>query len=203
MDRNLIAHRAGRYWSALAFAAVLLLSGCEQDTPWKLRDISGLMPDLQFTLVDSNGKQVDANRFRGKVVLLYFGYTHCPDVCPTTLAKLAKAVATLGADADRVRVLFVSVDPRRDVPARLGDYARYFGPQVVGVSGREKDLRALTKRYRVTYGLDKPDPEGNYEVAHSSAVFIFDAKGKVRLLATSQDSGDAIAADLQRMVAAS
>jgi len=196
------ASRPARYRAALVFAATLLLAGCGSDASWHLRDISGLMPDLQFTLTGSDGRHLDATRFRGKITLLYFGYTHCPDVCPTTLTKLAKAVASLGAQADRVRILFVSVDPERDTPAKLAAYSRYFGPQIVGLTGDNKELRALTKRYRVTYGLGKPDAEGNYEVTHSSAVFIFDAKGEVRLLATHQDKGDAIATDLQRLIGA-
>jgi len=194
-------HRSGRYRCALLLATALLLGACGSDTTWRLHDLSGLMPRLRFALTDGDGQTVRAGKFRGKVTLLYFGYTHCPDVCPTTLAKLAKAVATLGAGADRVRVLFVSVDPQRDRPATLRSYTGYFGPRFVGLTGGDKELRALTKRYRVTYGLGKPNADGDYEVTHSSAVFIFDAEGQVRLLATHQDTGDAIAADLQRLIA--
>jgi len=193
--------RSGRYCLVVIFATALLLGACTNDRPWHLHDLSGLMPPLQFTLTDGDGQTVHANKYRGKVILLYFGYTHCPDVCPTTLARLAKAVATLGTGASSVRVLFISVDPKRDRPATLRSYCRYFGPQFVGLSGTDKELRTLTKRYRVTYSTGTPNANGDYEVTHSSAVFIFDTKANIRLLATYQATGDAIAADLQRLLA--
>lgn len=193
----------GRPSLLFTLAAWLLLAACSSGGgPWQTRNITGLMPDLEFTLAAPGGDAVDAQRFRGKIVLLYFGYTNCPDVCPITLAKLGKAVAALGDDADRVRVVFVSVDPARDRP-RLASYARYFGSEVVGLTGSEDQLRALTKRYRVTYSLGKADEDGNYEVSHSSGVFIFDAAGKIRLLATDQDPVDAIAHDLRLLIASS
>jgi protein SCO1/2 len=188
--------------------AILLLAGllaaCSQNTtPWGLKDITGLMPSLDFTLTDaSNGATVHGKDFRGKVVLLYFGYTHCPDVCPTTLSLLGSAVAALGDDAAQVRVLFVSVDPERDTLAQLKTYAAAFGPQVVGLRGSESELKALTKRYRITYGYGKPDAHGNYEVSHSSAIYVFDRDGEIRLLAGPTDSAAVITADLERLLKA-
>lgn len=186
--------------------AVLVLAGllaaCSKDTaPWGLRNVSGLMPPLDFTLTDaSNDATVHGKDFHGKVVLLYFGYTHCPDVCPTTLALLGHAVAALGKEAAQVRVLFVSVDPARDTLAHLKTYAAAFGPQVVGLRGSEDELKALTKRYRVTFGYGKPDAHGNYEVSHSSAVYVFDRTGEVRLLADPSDNALVITTDLQRLL---
>ncbi len=158
------------------------------------------MPPLKFTLVDDTGEPVTAANFAGKVVLLYFGYTHCPDVCPTTLADLAQSLQRLGSSANRVRVLFVSVDPKRDTPSVLKNYASAFAPQVVGLTGDEDELQAITKRYRVAYRLGKPDAQGNYVVYHSSAVFIFDALGRVRLLAGYADGSRAIAHDLKQLL---
>ncbi len=158
------------------------------------------MPPLKFTLVDDAGEPVTAASFAGKVVLLYFGYTHCPDVCPTTLADLAQSLQQLGSSANRVRVLFVSVDPKRDTPSVLKNYASAFAPQVVGLTGDEDELQAITKRYRVAYRLGKPDAEGNYVVYHSSAVFIFDTLGRVRLLADYTDGSRAIAHDLKQLL---
>ncbi len=112
------------------------------------------------------------------MVLLYFGYTHCPDVCPTTLSLLSHAVTALGTDAGQVRILFVSVDPARDTLAQLKTYAAAFGPEVVGLRGSEAELKALTKRYRVSYGYGKPDARGDYEVSHSSAVYVFDREAR-------------------------
>ena len=135
--------------------------------------------------------------------MLYFGYTHCPDVCPTTLVRIANALKQLGGEADQVQPLFVSVDPARDTPKILQEYPKAFSPRIAGLSGDENSLRKLTKRYRVTYGLGKPDANGNYEVTHSSAIFIFDKKGETRLMARSDDSADAIAHDLKELISES
>ena len=182
---------------------VSLLTACGQnEPPWGLRNISGLMPSLDFTLTEaSDGATVHGTDFRGKVVLLYFGYTHCPDVCPTTLSLLSRAVGALGTSADQVRILFVSVDPARDSLDQLKTYAAAFVPEVVGLSGSEAELKALTKRYRVSYGYGKPDASGAYEVSHSSAVYVFDRNGEIRLLIGSTDSAPVISGDLQRLLA--
>jgi protein SCO1/2 len=186
-----------------ALLLVSLLAACGQSAPpWGLRDISGLMPSLDFTLTSAgDGGTVHGSDFRGQVVLLYFGYTHCPDVCPTTLSLLSRAVSALGANADQVRILFVSVDPVRDTLAQLKTYAAAFGPEVVGLRGGEADLKALTRRYRVSYGYGKPDARGAYEVSHSSAVYVFDREGEIRLLIGPTDSAAVITGDLQRLLA--
>jgi protein SCO1/2 len=181
---------------------VSLLAACgHSDRPWGLKNISGLMPPLDFTLTAaSDGATVHGNDFRGKLVLLYFGYTHCPDVCPTTLSQLSHAVAALGTSAGQVRILFVSVDPARDMLAQLKTYAAAFGPEVVGLRGSQAELKALTKRYRVSYGYGKPDAHGDYEVSHSSAVYVFDREGEIRLLVGSTDAAPVITGDLQRLL---
>jgi protein SCO1 len=180
-----------------------LLAGCGHSAPpWGLRDITGLMPPLDFSLTEaSDGATVHGKDFQGQVVLLYFGYTHCPDVCPTTLSRLGRAVAALGPQAEQVRILFVSVDPARDTLAQLKTYATTFGPQVVGLRGSQDEIKALTKRYRVSYGYGKPDTHGDYEVSHSSAVYVFDREGEVRLLADSTAESGVITGDLKRLLA--
>ncbi|MGW8248161.1 MAG: SCO family protein [Acidiferrobacterales bacterium] len=180
-----------------------LVSGCTQNPKWKLIDLTGIMPPLEFTLHNDQDQPVTADKYKGKIVMLYFGYTHCPDVCPTTLVRIANALKELGSEADQVQPLFVSVDPARDTPKILREYPRAFSPRIAGLSGDEKSLRKLTKRYRVTYGLGKPDANGNYEVTHSSAIFIFDKKGETRLMARSDDSADAIAHDLKELISES
>ncbi len=187
--------------AALAVTALMLV-GCARQAPYALRNISGLLPPLQFQLTDDNGTPVSEQSYRGDVVLLYFGYSNCPDVCPTTLATLAQALRGLGASASKVRVLFVSVDPQRDSAAVLKRYAAYFGPQVIGLRGPDSELIPLTHRYRVAYHRDPPDRDGNYAVEHSSAVFIFDQRGRVRLLADSGDGAAAISSDLRRLISA-
>lgn len=164
--------------------SVLALTGCfGGEEQWHAKDISGLMPELEFELVGTGGQTVTPKDSAGNIRLLYFGFTSCPDVCPTTLTDLRKAVNQLPPDyRDDITTLFVSVDPQRDTPERLGSYAGFFGDHVVGLTAAEPELRELTKRYRTTFGYDEPDADGNYNVSHSSAVYVFDRSGKARLL---------------------
>jgi protein SCO1/2 len=180
----------------------VLLAACSRGEGWHVKDISGLMPDLAFTLSDDRSETVHATDYRGHIVLLYFGYTHCSDVCAATLARLSAALKQAGPAGAQMRVLFVTVDPARDTAAIMHSYARYFGPHFVGLRGSDAALAALTKRYRVTYGRGKPDAHGDYEVSHGSAVFVFDGEGRVRLMIRDGDAVGAIAADLKRLAAA-
>ena len=164
------------------------------------RDISGVMPALDFNLTSQYRTTVTAANLKGKTTLLYFGYTHCPDVCPTTLEGLAQALQRLGPKADSVRVLFVSVDPRRDSAEVLRRYASAFGPQFVGLTGTDRQLTSLTKRYRVAYRRDSADVSGDYAVYHSSAVFVFDGHGRVRLLVAPSETTEQLAEDLRAVV---
>jgi protein SCO1/2 len=194
-----VRHTRGFLLAALCSLAAML-GGCSQDASWSLVNITGIMPPLAFSLADDTGQEVTADTYRGKVVMLYFGYTHCPDVCPTTMATLSQALSKLGGDASQVRILFVTVDPRRDTPQLLKRYTQAFGPAFIGLRTADPELRRLVKRYRVTYSLGKPDARGNYEVTHSSAIFIFDKTGKARLIAESSDSAAAIAHDVQQLI---
>ncbi|MEL7968109.1 SCO family protein [Vreelandella neptunia] len=178
----------------------LSLMGCADQT-WQTKDISGLMPPLAFDLVDENGNGVTADQFLGKSTLLFFGFTHCPDICPTTLARLDAVTQRLEeAYRDDIQVLFVSVDPSRDDPATLSAYTNAFGPQFIGLTGDKAALDALTRRYRVTYGYGEEDSSGNYDVSHSSAVFAFNEQGEARVLIRDSDPMDAVAADIKRLV---
>jgi protein SCO1/2 len=172
-----------------ALLIALLLAGCSRPD-WHMTDISGSMPRLSFNLGG-----VTADRFRGKVVALYFGYSHCPDVCPTTLANLTDMLGKV-ASPD-VAVLFVTVDPDRDTDAVLADYAKAFSPQVVGLRGDANQLAALARTYRVAYTVKKGPP---YEVMHSNAVFFFDKDGKARLVTTDTSDAAAMAQDVKRLL---
>ncbi len=187
-------------WTSIALASVVLLSACGGTKHWETNNISGLMPDLKFTLTEDNGQSVHADAFRGKVKLLYFGYTHCPDICPITLGHLAAALRSMGKKADQVRVLFVSVDPNRDSPALLKTYTQAFGSQFVGLTGTQDQLHALAKRYRVAYSYGNKYPHDNYVVNHSSAIFVFDRAGHIRLLMNYKDPTRSIAHDLKQLV---
>jgi len=188
-----------RRWRALLALFMLLVASCGDET-WHAKNVRGVIPDLAFEMTDDAGRTVHAADYRGEVVLLFFGYTHCPDVCPTTLARLAQAIKLMGDDGRKVRILFVTVDPARDPPALLRGYVRAFSPQAIGLRGSQAQLDALTKRYRVAYSHDAPDAHGNYAVSHSSAVFAFDAEGRARLVIASALGAQEIATDLKRLV---
>ncbi|GAB2911380.1 SCO family protein [Paraburkholderia jirisanensis] len=186
----------------LACAVAGVLAGCShKEEPWHLTDVSGHLPDLDFTLTGDDGKPVTGGTFKGHTSLVYFGYTHCPDVCPETMARLMQVLGKLGPDAQHVRILFITVDPARDTPQALRDYVDAFDAQhAQGLTGTDRQIEELARRYRVAYQMEQRDPKGNYEVTHSSAVYIFDAQGHARLLGTDRDTPDAIAADLRRII---
>jgi protein SCO1/2 len=186
----------------LVTAGILLgLAACSRaPSPWALTDVRGHLPDLRFHLIDDRGRPVSGAHYRGKVAVLYFGYTHCPDVCPTTLAHLTVVLQNLGPLADRVRVLFVSVDPRRDTPAVLREYVHAFGPHIVGLTGTPDEIARVAKRYRVAYSYGRPDAQGNYTVNHSAALFVFDAQGRARLLGTQQSTVRQLTHDLHLLL---
>ncbi|MBB3139802.1 SCO family protein [Halomonas organivorans] len=182
-------------------AAALWLTGCS-DQNWRTTDISDVMPPLDFTLVDENGRDVNAEDYLGKATLLYFGYTHCPDVCPTTLARIAAASKRLDDTLrDDLQVLFVSVDPGRDTPEVMKGYTEIFGPQFVGLTGDRAQIDALTNRYRISYEYGEKDDNGGYDVSHSSAIFAFDPRGNAKLLIRDSDPMDNVVADIARLAA--
>ncbi|MET0255189.1 MAG: SCO family protein [Luteibacter sp.] len=182
----------------LAFVALAALGGCQREPQpeWRLNDVSGHLPDLDFKLTDDNGKAVTGADYRGKVTLMYFGYTHCPDVCPLTLTQLHVVLDRLGPAADKVRILFVSVDPARDTPQIMHAYVNAFDKRAVGLVGSDADVEALAKRYRSAFTREPDKGDGAYDVSHSSAIYFFDAGGKARLLATPSASQDDMVHDL-------
>jgi protein SCO1/2 len=185
----------------LAICAAILLAACASRPNWQLDDVSGHLPDLTFRMTSDLGKPVTAATYRGKVVVLYFGYTHCPDVCPLTLVHLHTVLQRLGKGADDVRVLFVTVDPTRDTVPVLHQYVTAFDPRVVGLTGSQDEIAKLAKRYRSFYQRETPKTaSGEYEVTHSSAIYIFDREGRARLLATPGSTNDAIFHDLKILV---
>ena len=177
--------------AALLFA--LLLAGCSR-SGWHMTDISGAMPRLNFHL-SQDGRPVTGADFRGKVVALYFGYTHCPDVCPETLANLTEMLRQVASP--NVLVLFVTVDPGRDTAQVLDEYTHAFSPQITGLRGSANELAAMARAYRVAYSVKKGPP---YEVMHSNAVFFFDKTGKSRLVTTDTSDPAGMAADVKRLL---
>lgn len=188
-----------RHW-LVAVIVSLALSACGE-TDWRTKDISGLMPELAFELTGESGEPLTAERFEDRITLLFFGYTHCPDICPVTMGKLSAVMQKLpDGVAEDTRVLFVSVDPARDTPQQLADYTEAFGERFIGATGTQDQLGQLNKRYRVTYSYgDGKGEDTDYLVSHSSAVFVFDRAGEVRLMFRQDDSIEAMASDLTEL----
>ncbi len=156
-----------------------------------LHPVRGFLPDLRFSLQAAGSKTLTQDDFKDKVVMMFFGYASCPDICPTTLAQLGLVMEELGNDAEQVRIIFVSVDPHRDTPDSLARYiAAFDGKHTTGLTGSEKQIADLARRYRVAFQIEKPDPKApeNYEVSHSRGVYIFDQQGRARYLAPDTES---------------
>jgi protein SCO1/2 len=130
-----------------------------------------------FKLIDQNGKPVTDQDMKGRPYLVFFGYTHCPDVCPTTLFELSEVLRALGPDADKTGALFVSIDPERDTPAAMKDYLSSFDPHLVGATGDAKAIDAAEKAYRV-YAKKVPGEKGDYSMDHTALVYLMDKQGR-------------------------
>ncbi len=175
--------------NTLVAATLLLLSACHKNLSDQDVSIQGLVPPLAISMQDvTTRKPVTAADFQGKVTLLYFGYSNCPDVSPFTLGNIDKIIKQLGPLASDVTVLFVTVDPDRDTPATLAQYAALFGPDVQGLRGTPDELYSLSRRYRVVFSVTKPTATTAYQVTHSAAVYVFNAKGDAQFLISGLDT---------------
>jgi len=150
-----------------------------------------------FTLTDQNGRPFSDHELHGKPYLMFFGYTHCPDVCPTTLFDVSEVMRTLGPDADKTAAVFVSVDPERDTPAVLKDYLESFDPHVHGLTGDEASLAPVFKEFRVYY-KKVPLADGDYSMDHSALVYLMDKDGRFVAPFSLKRPPEAAAADLRR-----
>mgnify|MGYP000498180466 CR=1 FL=1 len=187
--------------------AVLLavpLTACEPRAPtptFTATDITGASFARDFSLTDHNGQTRTLADFRGKLVALFFGYTHCPDVCPTTMADLAAAIKLLGPDGNKVQVLFVTVDPERDTAALLKQYVPAFNPAFLGLRPTPEQLKRLAAEYKVVYQKNPGREQGNYLMDHSAGTYIYDTQGRLRLLMPYGSSAPLIASDLKVLLA--
>ena len=189
---------------ALKFASTLLLAtllqSCNAPPDWHASDITGMMPDLAFSLTGPDGKVVEASSLQGKPVLVFFGFTNCPHICPTTLTQLSVVMKKLGPQANDIQIALVSVDPVRDTPEVMKNYTASFGPWFLGLTGPDEALSALRKNYGVYAAMESSDSKGSYNVMHSTAVFAFDAKGRIRLLISDLDDSDVVVSDLGQLI---
>lgn len=157
---------------------------------WALMDVGGHLPDLQFSLTSDTGQTVTAQNYKGDIVILYFGFAGCSAQCPATLSKISSTLRSAGTAADHVHVLFVTVDPTHDTPDALHHFLSTFDARhMTGLTGTPEDLLALAKRYRTLW----------QPAAHSQTLYIFDAQGHARLLATPADSGADLLHDIRVM----
>ena len=188
--------------AALCAALAFALSACAPSPPRFLAsDITGSDFGHGFTLPDASGRTRTLGDFRGKVVVLFFGYTHCPDVCPTTLAELAEAMKRLGADADRVQVLFVTVDPARDTPDVLAQYVPAFDKRFVGLRGDADALAATAKEFKVIYQKQPGPTPGSYSMDHSAGTYVYDPQGRLRLYVSYGQGTDVFVHDIKALLA--
>ena len=153
-----------------------------------------------FTLTDQDGQPFQLTRLRGKIVLLFFGYTSCPDACPTTLSKLSRAYKMLGAERDRVVTLFVSVDPGRDTPRVLKEYLKYFRINSMGLTGTKEEIDAVVNLYGARYEIEKSDSAAGYHINHSTDLYLLDQKGEVARRFKYDDRAQAIADGIRQLI---
>jgi protein SCO1/2 len=184
--------------TAIFVSALLGLSGCTPPKPqFKTVDITGIGYAHQLALSDENGTPRQLSDYRGKVVIVFFGYTSCPDVCPITLAELAAVMKKLGPDADHVQVLFVTFDPARDSGPVMKRYLDNFDPRFVGLHGTDQQTAAAAKEFKVFYQkVDGPTAD-SYTIDHQAVSYVFDQQGNPRLFVTDSTSSDDWVHDLK------
>ena len=190
---------------ALLMAIALMLAACSPPDPsasFHSTDITGADYGRDFNLTDHNGVARTLADFRGKVVTIFFGYTQCPDVCPTNLSTMAAVMQALGEDADRIQVLFVTVDPARDTPELLKQYVPAFDPRFLGLSGSAAQTAAVAKAFKVFYGKSGDTDGPNYTVDHSTGTYVFDPQGRLRLYVKHGAAVADIADDIHKLLGA-
>jgi len=188
--------------AALVLAAVVLaLAGCSPDAPkFMASDVTGTAFGRDFALTDHTGRARTLADFRGKAAVLFFGYTQCPDVCPTTLAALAEAMRQLGPDAARVQVLFATLDPERDSAELLSHYVTAFDPSFLGLHGDADATARAAKEFKILYQKQPGRTPETYTIDHSAGTFVFDPQGRLRLYVSHGQAADVFAHDLRELL---
>lgn len=181
---------------------IICLAGCGNAAKptFLSTDITGANFGSDFKLTDHTGVIRSLADFRSKVVVLFFGYTHCPDMCPATMGELAAAMQKLGKDAARVQVLFVTVDPERDTPAQLKQYLSAFNPAFLGLSGDAQATKDIANEFKVVYQKQTGQSPDHHAMDHSTGTYIFDTKGRIRLYANNGTGSDVFAQDIAELL---
>lgn len=178
-------------WAVRAFPQPYTFHGAQFDPPRPIAD---------FTLINQDGQSVRLSDYRGRLVLLFFGYTHCPDVCPTTLARLNQVMRALGDEAKAVQVLFVSVDPERDTPAVLKQFLSHFNPAFTGLTGQAEEVRAVTQAFGVYVQKEEVGSAAGYLVTHTARIYVIDPDGRLVLTFHPEMETQDVVADLKYLL---
>lgn len=179
----------------------MLLLACERGAPaFRNTDLTGATFGRQLSLADHLGQLRSLNDFRGKAIVVFFGYASCPDICPTMLARLAEVMKALGEDAGRVQVLFVTVDPERDSAERLKDFVPWFYPTFLGLRGDAEQTKTVTEEFRVFAARKQVSGELGYVIDHSSGAYVFDPAGRLRLYVKDSATVDDISMDIRQLL---
>jgi protein SCO1/2 len=196
-----IAHRRAVLRLLAAAPLAAMLAACGNDAPaFKGNDISGTHLGRDVAMVDQDGKPRKLADFSGKVMLVFFGYTQCPDVCPTSLAELAQVMQALGPDAARVQVVMITVDPERDTPDVMKQYVTTFNPGFVGLTGSADQVKQAASSFKAYYAKVPAKGGKDYSMDHSAAFYLLDAKGEARVLANNDIGTDALVHDLKALL---
>lgn len=171
------------------------------DSAFKNTDVTGLGYAKEFALTDHNGKPRTLADFKGKVVVVFFGFTHCPDVCPTTMAEMAGVMQQLGSQADKVQVLFITLDPERDTQQLLAQYVPAFHPGFLGLVGDKAATEKVAKEFRVFYQKVPGKEAGSYTMDHTAGSYVFDPQGRIRLFIRHGQGIEPIVHDLKILLA--
>ncbi|MBD7961022.1 MULTISPECIES: SCO family protein [Comamonas] len=186
---------------ASAIGAATVLMGCKpKPISFEGVDITGAEYGQDFPLPDAYGKPRSVSEFAGKVVVVFFGYTQCPDVCPTTLQELVEAKAILGEQGDRLQGIFVSLDPDRDTPEVLRAYAEAFDPQMVALTGSHEQITAVAKNFKVFYKKVEGKQPGSYTLDHSAGLYVYDPQGKLRVYQRYGQGAQILAKDAKALL---
>lgn len=186
---------------ALLLSLALGLAACGAGEPrFRSTDITGANYGKSLELSDTSGRPRSLSDFKGKVVVLFFGFTQCPDVCPTTLGQVSAAIKKLGTDATRVQVVFVTLDPERDSPALLAQYLAAFGPEFIGLRGNLDATRAAAREFKVFFEKRAGSSPERYSIDHSSQTYVIDAKGRLRLFVRHERLGEDLVPDIRTLL---
>lgn len=206
MSRMNLHRRSLLLSAASALVASPFLAACDKASQpgvpklsFNAVDITGAEYARQLSLKDVDGRQRSLAEFKGKVLFVFFGFTQCPDVCPTTMAELAEVRRRLGSDGDRVQGIFISIDPARDTPQVLKGYLQAMDPSFVGLTGSTEQIEAAAREFKVFF-QKVPTSEGNYTMDHTAGAYVFDPEGHVRLFVRYGMGVDKVTADLRQLL---